>query len=57
MKLDLIGCLKSGFVWFLQRQSPVSAQPSEGPDSRDDERDRSAREDEFGYWAVPGPWY
>jgi hypothetical protein len=57
MKVDFIGCLKTGFVWFLQRHSPELAQRAEDSDFRDDERDRSAREYEFDYWAVRGPWY
>ncbi|TCM49651.1 hypothetical protein C8J36_11218 [Rhizobium sp. PP-F2F-G48] len=57
MTLDLIGSLKSGISWVLQRQPTATTQPSERPQSRDDDRDLTERDVEFSYWAVRGPWH
>jgi hypothetical protein len=57
MTLEFISRLRRGFRQFLEWPSYGLTTPSRANDFQDDERDLSARQYEYDYWAMRGPWY
>ncbi|WP_190233601.1 hypothetical protein [Rhizobium sp. R339] len=58
MKLDFHVWLKLAVDRLLKAKPVAQWEPADAMRTRDDERDRSAREYEIHYWgAMPGTWY